>query len=317
MTARPVRNVPASVRQRLLNLARSQGVPFNGILQRYTAERFPYRLGASEEVERFTLKGAALLRVWTDRDLRATRDVDFLASGRDDHSTIRAALEAICSTPCPEDGVFFDIATMRLDDIRHEQQYSGMRARIQGTLGQARLNLQVDIGFGDVITPQREEQDYPTLIDLPVPRLWTYPRETLIAEKFEAMVRLGVMNTRMKDLWDIACLARLFAYDGVTLRTAMAETFRRRSTSFDGEPVALSPPYYADDTRARLWESFKRHAEVDSESRTRLTDVGEDLRLFLAPVYDSLTEQRPFKQVWPAGGPWRPMDSDADGRRRS
>ena len=301
-----IRNHAASVRQRLLNLAREDRVDYNRVLQRYAAERFLYRLSASGEVDRFILKGAALFRVWAGQELRPTRDVDFLAVGLDDHTAIHTALEAICDIPCPQDGVVFDPATMRIDDIRDEQQYGGRRVRIQGNLGQARLHLQVDIGFGDVITPERQEHDYPTLLDLPVPRLWTYPRETLVAEKFEAMVRRGMTNSRVKDLWDIACLARRFAFDGETLRTAIAETFRRRGTSFRSErPVALLPAYYGDTARAQHWRVLERQIGTDTAGPARLVDAGDELQRFLGPVCDSLIEESPFTLAWSAGGPWR------------
>ncbi len=301
-----IRNQGASVRQRLLNLAREDRVDYNRVLQRYAAERFLYRISASGEVDRFTLKGAALFRVWAGQELRPTRDIDFLAVGLDDHGTIRTALEAICPIPCPEDGAVFDAATIRIDDIRDEQQYGGLRVRIQGNLGQARLAIQIDIGFGDVITPEREEQDYPTLLDLPVPRLWTYPRETMVAEKLESMVRLGVTNSRVKDLWDLACLARLFAFDGETLRTAIEATFRRRRTSFAGDrPVALLPGYYEDTTRAKRWQELRRQVGTDADGPARLVDAGEELRGFLGPVCDTLIDESPFTLAWSAGGPWR------------
>ncbi len=299
------RNVAASVHGRLRNLARDQGANYNLMLQRYAAERFLYRLSASPEVDRFTLKGAALFRIWTERQLRPTRDVDFLA---EDRATIPTALEAVCRIPCPEDGVVFHPTTIQIDDIRHEQQYGGLRVKIRGNLGQTRLHLQIDIGFGDVITPEREEQDYPTLLDLPVPRLWTYPRETLVAEKLEAMVSLGMRNSRAKDLWDVACLARRFAFDGETLRTAIAQTFRRRRTSFGGErPLSLLPGYYEDAARSQHWQVLRRQiATTDADGPARLVDAGEELRRFLGPVYDSLLEESPFTQAWPPGGPWQP-----------
>ena len=304
---REIRNHGASVHQRLLNLAHNQGVDYNRVLQRYAAERFLYRLSASAEVDRFTLKGAALFRVWAGQDLRPTRDIDFLAVGPEDRVAIRSTLAVICNVPCPEDGVAFDPSTMRIDEIRDEQQYGGLRVRIQGNLGQARLHLQVDIGFGDVITPERRVQDYPTLLDLPVPRLWTYPRETVIAEKLEAMVRRGMTNSRVKDLWDIACLARRFAFDGETLRTAIAETFRRRGTSFTGErPLALLPGYYEDTARAQHWQVLARQIAPETDGPARLADAGDELQRFLVPICDSLIEETPFTQAWPAGGPWRP-----------
>ena len=301
-----LRNVPASIHQRLLNLAHRQAIRFNLLLQRYAMERFLYRLAASPEVDRFTLKGAALLRVWTGQELRPTRDIDFLASAPEDHPALRTSFEAICAVPCPQDGVIFDPATMQMRDIREEQPYGGVRVRMEGRLGQARLHLQMDIGFGDVITPEREERDYPTLLDLPAPRLWTYPRETLIAEKFDAMVSRGMTNTRVKDLWDIACLARRFTFDGETLRSAIEETLRRRQTPLAGErPVALTPGYYLDGTRAQRWQVLLEQIGTSADGPALLVDAGEELLRFLGPVCDSLLEGGPFTQAWSAGGPWR------------
>ena len=304
--AKEIRNVAASVHQRLLNLARNQGVEFNLVLQRYAMERFLYRLSVSNQVDRFTLKGAALFRIWTEQELRPTRDIDFLASGPEDHATLRTSFQAVCAVPCPQDGVVFDPATTRMHDIRNEQSYGGVRVRMEGSLGQARLHLQVDVGFGDVITPEREERDYPTLLDLPAPRLWTYPRETLVAEKLDAMVRLDTINTRVKDLWDIACLARLFAFDGETVRAAIEETFRRRHTSFAGErPMALLPEYYEDTERDQRWQVLRRRIGPQANGPAHLVDAGEELRTFLGPVCDSLIDGTPFTQVWPPGGSWR------------
>ncbi len=300
------RNVPASVHARLRNLAHRRKVDFNLLLDRYAAERFLYRLSASPEVDRFTLKGAALFRVWTEDDLRQTRDVDFLSVGSADHLAIRAAMETVCSIPCPEDGVVFDAETIRIRDMRRGRPEGGLRARIQGHLGNIRLALQVDIGFGDTITPAREQEDYPTLLDLPPPRIWTYPRETMVAEKFEAMVSLGVDNSRVTDLWDIALVARRFAFDGETLQTAVAATFRQRQTSLGDEwPDALLPAYYEDSLRTERWRSLGRQIGMSSGGPTQLVDVGEELRCFLAPVCDSLIENSPLTQAWPPGGPWR------------
>ena len=304
------RNVPASVHARLRNLAHHREVDFNLLLDRYVVERFLYRLSASHEVDRFTLKGAALFRAWTEDDLRQTRDVDFLADGSVDPA-IRAAMETICAIPCPEDGVIFDAETIRIQEIQRGRPEGGLRARIQGHLGNIRLALQVDIGFGDIITPAREQEDYPTLLDLPTPRIWTYPRETLVAEKFEAMVSLGVDNSRVTDLWDIALVARRFAFDGETLQTAVAATFRQRHTSLGDEwPEALLPAYYEDTLRTERWRSLDRQIGMSPDGPAQLADVGEELRRFLGPVCDSLNANRPFVQIWPAGGPWRPGVQD-------
>ena len=302
---RQLRNAAASVHARLLTLARRHRWDFNLLLLRFTIERFLYRLSISEEVDRFTLKGATLFRVWDEHDARPTRDVDFLAFGPDDHAAIRLAVENVCRADCPEDGVRFDPATIQVADIRQGQPYRGLRARIRGNLGRTRLHLQVDIGFGDTIIPERKVQDYPTVLDLPAPRIWTYPRETVVAEKLHAMVEHGARNTRVKDLWDLARLARRFPFDGEVLRTAITETFRRRGTSFGGErPVALLPSYYEEAMRERLWQELRRGMEDDADGPARLVDAGVELLRFLGPILDSLIESSSFTQAWPAGGPW-------------
>ena len=300
---RPPRDVPASVRARLRNLARRRDLDFT--LGRYAAERFLYRLSASDEMHRFTLKGAALFRVWAAEEMRPTRDVDFLAAA--DHTSVRAAVEAMCAVPCPDDGVVFDAGALLINTIRVDQPDGGLRARLPGALGNIRLSLQMDIGLGDMVTPARELRDYPTLLDLPAPRLWTYPREAMVAEKFHAMVSRGEINSRVKDLWDIACLARRFAFDGETLRSAVAETFRRSATTFTADrPPALRPAYYEDPARRERWRVLYRQIPTGADGPARLADAGVELSRFLGPLYDSLIEGTAFPQTWPDGGPWRP-----------
>ncbi len=306
MTAREVSNVPASVRQRLLNLSRERNTEFNRVLERYVAERFLYRLGLSPEVDRFTLKGAALFLIWTGREVRPTRDVDFLGSGPDNPVSLRAAIEAICAVPLPDDGLSFDSASIRIESIRDEQDYGGQRVRLRASLGKATVPLQVDIGFGDVVTPERVEADYPTLLDHPAPRIWTYPRETVVAEKFEAMLSLGAGNSRLKDFWDVAMLAELFAFDGDTLRTAIDETLRRRKTALTREiPDALRPTFYENAARIEQWQAFIRKGGAGLTGPTSFGEVGESVRVFLGPVRESLVRGEEFARSWDVGGPWR------------
>ena len=322
MTSRKaIRDVPASVRQRLLNLARRQGDDFERVLQRFAVERFLYRLSASDEVDRFTLKGAALLRMWAGQELRPTRDIDFLARGARDEAAIRTPLRDVCRVPCREDGVVFDAETIAIATIRVEQPNGGLRVRIRGRLDRVRLAVPIDIGFGDVLTLGRREEDYPTLLDLPAPRLSTYPRETMVAEKFYAMASLGDTNSRVKDLWDVACLARRFPFDGHTLRTAIAEAFRHRGTSLAaGRPKALLAAYYderASPARGERWREMRRQIASAIDGPDRLEDAGEELRRFLGPVSDSLSDESPFTQAWRPGGPWRPgtrVRTGGDGR---
>ena len=301
-----IKNIAASVLRRLKNRADDMGAGYNLVLQRYAAERFLYRLGMSSEVDSFTLKGAALFLVWAGKEFRATRDVDLLGPGEGDHDAVRASVTAICTVADPGDGLSFDPGAIRIDDIRDEQDYGGVRVKLVARLGTARIPLQVDIGFGDVIHPGREAVEYPALLDHAAPRVWAYPRETTIAEKFEAMVRLGAANSRMKDFWDVAALSQEFAFDGETLRAAIGETFRRRGTVLaDMVPKALQPAFYQDEARAELWRAFLERAGAQVGVSTRFEEAGERVIAFLGPARESLARNESFDRVWPKGGPWR------------
>ena len=301
-----IKNVAASVLRRLKNRADDMGAGYNLVLQRYAAERLLYRLGVSSEVDRFTLKGATLFLVWAGKQFRATRDVDLLGPGEGDHDAVRASVTAICTIEDPGDGLSFDPEAIRIDDIRDEQDYGGVRVRLVAQLGKARIPLQVDIGFGDDIYPGRQEAEYPTLLDHAAPSVWIYPRETTIAEKFEAMVRLGAANSRMKDFWDVAALSQEFEFDGDTLRTAIDETFRRRGTAI-GEvaPEALRPGFYRDEARDETWRVFRQRSGLQVDVPAAFADVGERVIAFLGPARESLARNESFVRVWPKGGPWQ------------
>ncbi len=312
--ARKRRDTVASVHQRLLNLARERDADFKLMLKRYLGERFLYRLGLSPEVDRFTLKGAALFLVWTGREFRPTRDVDLLGPGSEDPVMIRRAMEAICAVEYPSDGISFDAASIRVGAIRGEQEQGGTRVKLVARLGQASLTLQVDVGFGDVISPERREAEFPTLLEQPPPNVWAYPRETFVAEKFEAIVRLGRDNTRMKDFWDVAAIANQFPFDGETLRIATGETFRTRQTPFGSElPDALRPAFYEDPTRVGLWQAFQTKAGSEIDVPVSFDAVGERIRGFLGPVRESLTGDGTFARVWPPRGPWKPSSFRIEG----
>ena len=208
-------DVAASIRARLLNQAKQSGEEFERTLARFAAERLLYRLGASAVRERCLLKGASLLAVWLPDPYRVTRDVDVLASGPSDDEAIRSLVAEICAVSCPEDGLRFDLSEIIVETIRPEEEYSGKRARFRAWLGQARIRVQLDLGFGDAVTAHPEEIEYPTLLaSLPAPRLRAYPRETSVAEKFEAMVNLDTRNSRMKDFHDLFAIAGALHFDG-------------------------------------------------------------------------------------------------------
>lgn len=257
-------DVSASVRARLLGQARRTGEEFERTLSRYAAERWLYRLGASEARDRCLLKGASLLAVWLPDPYRATRDVDVLATGATDDAAIRSLVAEVCAVPCPEDGLRFDLSGLAISPIRPEDVYAGRRARFRAYLGSARIVLQLDIGIGDAVAIAPEEITYPTLLPaLPPPYLRAYPREVSMAEKFEAMVRLGTRNSRMKDFHDVWALAGAFAFTGDSLQRATAACFERRGTPWTSEaPGVLTPAFYQRDELASRWRSYRAAGAV-------------------------------------------------------
>ncbi|MBP8303187.1 MAG: nucleotidyl transferase AbiEii/AbiGii toxin family protein [Phycisphaerae bacterium] len=298
-------NVAASVKQRLLNLAKDRGEVFDLTLVRYACGRFLYRLSRSDHRDRFVLKGAMLFLIWTDQPYRATRDVDLLGDGSSDPETIGRCIAEVCGVECPEDGLSFDTTAIRVTSIREEQAYEGLRVELRAFLGRTRIPLQIDIGFGDAITPSARIETCPTPLDLPAPRLKVYPMETVIAEKLEAMVRFGIHNSRMKDFYDVAILAREFGFDGGVLRSAVANTLTRRGVPWTGEaPDVLGPALYQDPVLVGRWTSFLAGGSVSAWTTSRFDEIGDLIRSFLTPIWDSLVRGEEFRMTWKAGGPW-------------
>ncbi|MDK9717168.1 MAG: nucleotidyl transferase AbiEii/AbiGii toxin family protein [Trichlorobacter sp.] len=239
MTAKQT-NMAASVRQKLLNKAKAEQSDFNLILTRYGLERFLYRLGKSNYSNRFVLKGAMLFPLWGIEGFRTTRDIDLAGFDESDLEELKGVFQIICQTQAEDDGITFDSQSIQAEDIRDQMEYGGTRLTFNAELAGARIIIQVDVGFGDTITPEASNAIYPTILELPAPHLRVYPAETVIAEKLEAMVKLGIANSRMKDFYDIWTIARIFNFDGITLQTAIQRTFERRNTAIPpGIPLAL------------------------------------------------------------------------------
>lgn len=299
-------NVAASIRGRLLNRAKAEGTEFQFFLDRYACERFLYRLGESEVRDRCILKGASLLALWMAEPYRATRDVDLLAFGGNDAETVRDVMTAVCNVPCPEDGLNLDIGALRVSEIREGQRYGGQRAALAALLGTARCNLQVDFGFGDVVIPGPEESWLPTLIDgVPAPFLLTYPRVSSIAEKFEAMVQLGALNSRMKDFYDVWALSETFAFDGLELQEAVAGCFDRRGTPWDIEmPEALTHVFYSNAKQQDYWKAYASQGGLLCPPPSAFEEIGCRIRSFLGPVRNSVLAGELFDMRWSSGGTW-------------
>jgi hypothetical protein len=298
------------VKARLLALA--GGEDFQRTLTRYAAERLHFRLAASAVRERFALKGASLLAVWMPDPYRGTKDVDLLASGDPSDASIRAFLDSVCAVTCQEDGLVFDLTTLRLETIRPEEEYSGMRARFHALLGNTRIGVQLDLGFGDAVVPEPADISYPTLLnDLPAPELLAYPREAAVAEKFEAMVKLALLNSRMKDFHDLWALASAFRFEGPLLHAAVAACFQRRGTPWLREfPTPLTPGVYRRLELAARWAGYLAREAVLVPPPNRFEEIGEVILTFLAPVRESLVAGETFDRVWPAGGPWQAIGKE-------
>ena len=231
----PIKNMGASVRSRLLNLSKQHRQPFDLLLNNYVLERFLYRLSQTRYRDRFILKGAMLLTKWFEDPLRPTRDLDFLAIGNDDQDEMVRIFKEICDVSY-NDGVVFDQDSIKVERIREESEYGGLRITATAKIDTAQIRVVIDIAFGDSVEPGLQEMDLPVLLDFPAPHLRAYVPETVIAEKFQAMVMLGRANSRMKDLYDIWVLSRNFEFKGDKLPRAIAATFARRKTEIPKEP---------------------------------------------------------------------------------
>lgn len=298
------KNNSASVRARLTNRARESRRPFQEVLQHYGLERFLFRLAQSPHRGRFVLKGALLLNAWGAPLSRPTGDIDFLGYVENDIPVIESIVRDVCSLAVQEDGLVFDSETVSGRRIKEDADYQGVRITFTGFLDRARIPMQLDIGFGDVVHPRADEQSYPTLLDLPAPRLRMYPRETVVAEKLEAMVHLGTLNSRMKDFFDVWLLSRQFDFVGHDLALAIQKTFAHRGTRLDPEPVALTPAFTSDELPQKQWAAFLRRSQLE-HAPNALEQLREPLRDFLLPPLRALVEGRSFEERWPTAGPWR------------
>lgn len=299
-------NTAASVRARLANQARAGHRPFQEVLQHYGLERLLYRLAQSPHRSRFLLKGALLLNAWNAPVSRPTRDIDLLGYAENDVAVMEAMFREICAVDVVDDGLRFDATTLIGRRIKEDADYQGVRLTFVAFLDKARIPMQIDIGFGDVVTPSAEERNYPTLLDLPAPHLRMYPRETVIAEKFEAMVQLGTLNTRMKDFFDIWLLANQFSFTGPELAQAIEKTFANRGTQLDAEPIALTPGFTAAESTQKQWAAFVKRSQLDGAPKT-LDEARDRLRSFLLPVATALLAAQSFAASWTAPGPWQGM----------
>jgi predicted nucleotidyltransferase component of viral defense system len=298
---RDVRNIGASVRARLLARSRAENADYQILLTRYALERLLYRLSISEHRERFILKGALLFVTWVADPFRPTRDLDLFGYGVNNPE----AVADICSTAVPDDGVVFDIDGLTAAPIREDVEYGGVRVQTYAFIDGARIPIQVDIGFGDVITPGPVEIDYPVLLDFPAPHIRTYPVETVVAEKFNAMVVLGIANSRLKDFYDLWLISQTFEFDRASLFAAVQRTFERRDTPMPTDQPTGLTDQYVEQWDAR-WKAYLRREHMHAAS-DNLGLLIRDLREFLIP----LTLAAGAPSHWSPGGPWTTLEITA------
>lgn len=298
-------NVAVSVMARLLTRAKSRGEDYQLLVTAYAFERLLYRLGQSPVRDRFVLKGAMLLRLWSEQPYRATRDLDLLRRGDATFDAIRRDLQVILATRVPDDGITYDTASLALEHIRADEEYVGTRVSLSARCGKARLSLQVDLGVGDAVWPEPLVRRYPALLDAPAPEVFAYERETVVAEKLEALVVLGNRNSRIKDFFDLHMLATTFAFDRRELGESVRRTFERRKTPIpDVAPIGLTPEYWENPSRPTQVRAFARRAGLAATAETGRA-FNAVLAAFLLPVLDDVAAGAPQAGIWAPGGPWR------------
>jgi predicted nucleotidyltransferase component of viral defense system len=301
MTDKPIKNIAASVRQRLLNQAKQDRRPFNELLQYYGMERFLYRLSQSPSAKQFVLKGGLMLRVWNASESRPTMDIDMLGRTSNDPSQIIRQMQEIVTLVVEPDGMAFDPASLVTEPITKDADYQGVRVRCLGYLDRAKVNIQLDLGFGDVVFPQPEVSMLPTLLDYPAPQLLCYSRESVIAEKFEAMLKLGALNSRMKDFYDLWLLSQQFDFDGVKLTEAIRLTLDHRGTALSDSIVPFSAEFARD--KQVQWVALCRRLGRE-RTPTEFVRVVVAIEEFLAPLVFALLHQTPPPIRWVAGSAW-------------
>jgi len=299
------RNMAASVRERLSQLAVRCGRPFQEVVQNFAMERFLHRLAVSPHAGRYILKGALMLSVWGGSRARPTKDIDLLGLEASDAEKVIEVFQAICLQPVEPDGLEFDPSTVACTPIRAAVKGLGLQVTLQGCLGSMRVAMQADIGYEDVIHPGPMQADYPALLDLPPPRLLGYTRETVVAEKLEAMVRLRMYNSRMKDFHDIGFLSANFSFEGGLLTEAIRRTFVNRSTGFPTDLPAFLERFAQDPQKILQWRAFVRRLP-SSAAAGNLEDNCRAVSAFAGSPIMALVQQRNLHGTWHPGGPWLP-----------
>lgn len=306
MTAREVKDIAASVRQRLLKKARADNIQFDELLRYYVIERFLYRLSKSRYSEKFILKGALMLAIWESPATRPTSDIDVLGQTENNIEGLETVFREVCDQPVKPDGLVFDAEAVSGEIITEQVAYPGVRIGMIGRLGQARATFHIDVGFGDFVIPTPVQTEYPVILDMPPPRLLTYSKESSIAEKAETMVRFGLVNSRMKDFYDMWLLSRTTSFEGDVFSKALSGTFETRGTSLPDDISDFMSSVAAEVGKQSQWRSFLDRSKL-TNTHAMFSEIVDDLNTFLEPPLRAILRGSLFNSSWEKGGPWKEM----------
>ncbi|MGB3861863.1 MAG: nucleotidyl transferase AbiEii/AbiGii toxin family protein [Candidatus Aminicenantaceae bacterium] len=304
MRRKNLHDISTSVHERLLNKARASGRPFNELFQYFSMERFLYRLSKTAYVQKFVLKGALMFTAWNIQATRTTKDIDLLGRLENSVEAITTVMRGICNETVKPDGMNFDPNSVTCHPIIEDAVYEGLRVRVRGNLGKSRVVLQLDVGFGDVVFPSELDVKYPAILDFPAPELKGYSRESMIAEKFQTMIKLDELNSRMKDFYDIWLLSKQFDFIGPVLAESITKTFKTRKTKLPDRPTVFKKSFAEDQTRETQWRAFLRKTNL-AHTPHLFYEVITEIKLFLGPVSSAIFAQKSFQKKWKAPGLWK------------
>lgn len=301
---RDIKNIKASVRDRLQNKAKEASRPFYEVLQYYGMERFIYRVSQSKYADKFILKGALMFMVWHVPERRTTLDIDFLAQYDNKIASIERMIKDICKTKVVSDGLIFDSKNVKGQRIKEAADYEGVRVKFVGLLERSRIPMQIDIAFGDSIYPKPRIIEYPAILDFPKPKLKGYPAESIVSEKFEAIIKLGLLNSRMKDFYDIWLIMNKFDFNGLLLVEALKRTFKQRKTALPQRKPLFAEEIYDDKSdRLTLWKAFIKKADVKYAPK-KLSTTAKEIEKFLFRPLIAINKGEKFNAEWKRSGPW-------------
>lgn len=300
-----IKNIQASVRAQLKNKTKESNCSFSEILQYYAIERFLYRLGCSEYADKFILKGALMFTVWQVPERRTTLDIDFATHFDNKIASIERVIKNVCKLPVVPDGLIYDVETIKGYKIKEDAQYEGVRIKFRAFLERTRITMQIDVGFGDIIYPKAKLINYPVILNFPEPHLKVYSAESVISEKFEAMVKFSLLNSRMKDYYDIWLMMRKFDFKGSKLVEALKRTFQHRKTSLpQGKPLFAEEIYDDRSDRQTLWKAFLRKGEIKNAPE-KLGTTAREIEKFLIKPLKAIQKDQDFNEEWKAGKSWK------------